>query len=101
MSKTPRCGIYIGEPSRAIHELAADPYKDEEAFSQKSRTVKQLILKHTGLSELPTYRFTRLVQFRDGLFRQRGETLKILYNKDLLINTKAVWVKLSNKGNSP
>ena len=62
MSKKPRCGIYIWETSRSIHERAVEHFKDAESFPQKSHMVKHWMLKQPELRELPKYRVKVLVQ---------------------------------------
>ena len=54
----------------------------------KSHMVKHWVLQHPESEVAPIFEFKILEQYKDCLSRQVGEAIKILYSKDVLLNSK-------------
>ena len=75
-----------------MHERSSEHLADSRAFSNTSHMVKHWMLDHPEKDSCPVFRFRILCQYKDCLSRQVGEAIKILYNRDNLLNSKSEYL---------
>ena len=80
------------ETSRLLHERSLEHVKDAESFNPKSHIMNQWVHEHPDRLEMPPFSFNTTYQFKDCLFRQIGQALKIHYSKDVLLNSKSEYI---------